>query len=287
MPICPICKKSLTKRASSWSYLCQDCNHWIATLEAKIENTEDPIFQTAGESGDAISFLDDVRRKTSKIILDRLEGFGLGRLLDVGCASGLFLSLAAKRGFNVYGIEPNPRMAGYSIKSNIPTRAGFFPDILDENERFDIISFNDVLEHIESIDRIFGGCHKHLADDGLLSINVPNCKGFFFNIARALNRFGYAKPWERLWQTMFYTPHLHYFSPKSLIKAAKNYGFSPVGKAVYLPVIGLSGLWGRLSADIETKLWVRALQYIAIIITYPFYALATKDSFFIVFKKTC
>ena len=283
---CPICGIHLSANASILFYKCYSCNHWIAKFETSIADAQDAIFEQVADGDSAIYFLDDVRRAASKIILDQLVKLGPGKLLDVGCASGLFLELAEKDGFEVQGIEPNKKMSVYPIKKGLPVHVGFFPDILDDRERFKFIIFNDVLEHIEDIHSTLGSCNEFLEADGFLTINVPNCNGLFFRIAIFLNLIGYAKPWNRLWQTMFYTPHLHYFSPQSLVACVENHGFQKISGPIYLPVIGLVGLWGRISADSSSSFITRVIQYTAVLFIYPIYIFSTKDSFFVVFQKS-
>ncbi len=52
--------------------------------------------------------------------LDGLQNyFQSGNLLDVGCSSGYFLSIAQQRGFATYGVEPNQLEADYAMHNNI------------------------------------------------------------------------------------------------------------------------------------------------------------------------
>lgn len=74
-------------------------------------------------------------------------GSHLGKLLDVGCGSGQFLSLMAHLGWAVTGVEPNPlacRMA--SKRWGITPINGWIEDVT--NETFDVISMIGVIEHL-------------------------------------------------------------------------------------------------------------------------------------------
>lgn len=257
----------------------------MADLQPNLQSEDDHVLadRLAGEN--PIDYLDEVRIDASEIILDSLATVASGRLLDVGCASGLFLELAARRGFAVLGVEPNPVMAASAQSRGVPVATGLFPEALPAGKKFDVITFNDVIEHIGDLDTILAACHSCLEDGGRLSINVPNSRGMFFRLARILNRLGYPGPWNRLWQTMFYTPHLHYFNPDSLRRIVERNGFDALIGPIELPVIRIKGLWGRLAADKATSTLGCAIQYLFVALAYPLYAASTKDSFFIVFRK--
>jgi SAM-dependent methyltransferase len=74
-----------------------------------------------------------------------------GTLLDVGCAGGVFLDEARKRGFDVAGIELNPSMAQharstYQLQVFTSRIEDFPPDAW--SEAFDVVTLLDVLEHV-------------------------------------------------------------------------------------------------------------------------------------------
>lgn len=74
-----------------------------------------------------------------------------GKLLDVGCAGGVFLDEAQRRGFTVAGIELNDTQAESArSRFNIPVRTGRIEDI-GEGEwgaEFDVVTLMDCLEHL-------------------------------------------------------------------------------------------------------------------------------------------
>ncbi|MFG6087472.1 class I SAM-dependent methyltransferase [Stenotrophomonas indicatrix] len=82
-------------------------------------------------------------------------------LLDVGCAHGWFLQ-ASSAHFQGTGIEPDARVADAAAARDVDVRKGFFPDVLGSGERFDVIVFNDVLEHIPDVGAALRACHQHL-----------------------------------------------------------------------------------------------------------------------------
>lgn len=98
-----------------------------------------------------------------------------GRILDIGCGRGLFLSLMSSSGWEVAGTEFNGETASYAfraygvdVKTGTPSEWGF-PD-----ESFDVITINHALEHIRNPGEIISTCKKLLRKGGLLVIAVPN-----------------------------------------------------------------------------------------------------------------
>lgn len=107
----------------------------------------------------------ELRAENNARVLDEigalipLEG---KRLLDVGSAHGWFLAEAVRRGMIAEGIEPDEAMVEQSTALGVTVRHGYFPAAMSENERVDVISFNDVLEHIPDVDATLAACAKSL-----------------------------------------------------------------------------------------------------------------------------
>lgn len=74
------------------------------------------------------------------------------RLLDIGCAAGLFLSLAGQRGFDAEGLELNQHYVDY-VKAHRPVKV--YPKLLEEMQypdgSFDVVTLWDVLEHLPKL----------------------------------------------------------------------------------------------------------------------------------------
>ena len=74
-----------------------------------------------------------------------------GRLLDVGCGTGVFLEEAQRSGrWEVVGIEPAEKAAAYARKAlGVTIHEGRFSDIDLPVNSFDTITMWNVLEHLE------------------------------------------------------------------------------------------------------------------------------------------
>ncbi len=100
-----------------------------------------------------------------------------GRLLDVGCGTGLFLQQASRR-YRVYGVELSPyaaaaacgdhRLAGRIIRADAAQRLPF------RASSFQVITALDIVEHLTAHRDLLGECHRLLVPGGVLAISTPN-----------------------------------------------------------------------------------------------------------------
>jgi 2-polyprenyl-3-methyl-5-hydroxy-6-metoxy-1,4-benzoquinol methylase len=166
-------------------------------------------------------------------------------LLDVGSAYGWFLDEAARRGALAVGVEPDAAIADRARRSGTNVRTGWFPDALVSGARFDVITFNDVLEHIPDVRGALVASAAHLVPGGLLSVALPTSDGLGYRVATALARFGATGPYERFWQAGLPSPHTYYFPRASLVRLLRDSGFAIVSVDALTAVV-TKGLWARV-----------------------------------------
>ena len=288
--ICPICSQAIFPKLTSWTYYCGRCDYWGSTLRPVTKVLPKDEFLAQRETQEnPIEYLDDLRRQNFRICLQHLAVLKdevSGPLLEVGCGAGLFLECANAAGFDARGIEAYEAMARQGIKLGRNIRIGLFPDCLDEKDRFGAVVFNDVFEHLPDVAQLLRTCRRHLPANGLLVINHPNSHGLFFRIATGGHRVGFRGPWERLWQKMFFTPHLHYFSPKSLELLCRAAGFEPVTATIGLKAVSLKGLWSRIKADPDASAFQGMLTFASTILLASIAPLFESDCILRIFRKT-
>lgn len=145
------------------------------------------------------------------------------KVLDVGCASGLFLDAAATAGWETFGIELSPRNAEIAASKGHRVFVGSLADfaVNDTRSTYDLISCLDVIEHVERPRQFLQLLSQRLAPDGILVLSTPNYSGIVARILR-----------ER---DVFMTPpeHLNFFSFPGLLSLAKHAGLSPVHKTTF------------------------------------------------------
>ena len=143
-----------------------------------------------------------------------------GRLLDVGCATGYFLN-AARLSFEPYGVEPSRWAAQYARdKLGLNVRQGSLEEADFPAGSFDVITLNDVIEHLTDPRGSLTQLHRLLRPQGLLYIVTPNIDGLSARLLRG--------SWWGLRPA-----HLYYFSTRTLAEMLTQVGFEPVFKRSY------------------------------------------------------
>lgn len=136
-----------------------------------------------------------------------------GNLLDVGTAAGAFLGVAARRGWQVAGCEPNEWMAAWgSDHYGIDIVPGTIFDMELEDQSFDVVTLWDVLEHTPDPKAVLKECRRVLKTGGLLIVNYPDIDSL---ISRLMGR-----RWVFLLSV-----HLYYFSPGTIQRMIAETGF--------------------------------------------------------------
>jgi SAM-dependent methyltransferase len=100
-----------------------------------------------------------------------------GDILDVGCASGLFLKAAADAGWKVTGVEPSEALTRKARA--LLARAGEVHATTLEMcpfppQSFDAITLFDVLEHVPDSPGFLATCAALLKPGGWIFLNVPD-----------------------------------------------------------------------------------------------------------------
>jgi 2-polyprenyl-3-methyl-5-hydroxy-6-metoxy-1,4-benzoquinol methylase len=122
------------------------------------------------------------------------------RLLDYGCAIGLFLLAAKQDGWEGYGLEMSEMLARYGqVNFNLAIRCGFIEECDFPPCFFDVITMIEVLEHVFSPFTALEKTYRLLREGGIVFITTPN----FSSLERILA----GRDWE-----VFVSDHQHYFT---------------------------------------------------------------------------
>ncbi len=105
-----------------------------------------------------------------------------GRIMDIGCATGVFLDMAQKEGYDTLGVDVSSFACKYAIEIfGIKTMNGKLEDLNLENKQFDVITLWDVIEHVPDPHVFLKEVRRVLKDDGilfLLTINDASLMGW-------------------------------------------------------------------------------------------------------------
>lgn len=201
---------------------CKLCNHIFAKINFKFKSLySKKYFDLTYKSKDNLEkkFKSIVKLSKSqsdnKNRVERITNFYLNkkgnsskRVLDVGSGMGIFLHEMKKNKWKTLGIEFDKRYIEFCKKKlglNIINKN--FLKVQSVN-KFDLITFNKVLEHIKNPQKFLKHAAKLLKKDGTVYIEVPDAnvkiKGKFRN--------------------EFCPDHLHLFSDQSLSLLAQRTG---------------------------------------------------------------
>lgn len=135
-----------------------------------------------------------------------------GRLLEVGCAYGLFLRRARERGWDVTGVELAADCAEIAAaNASAPVLTGDLLEV-DLPGRFDVIVMIDVIEHMRDPAACIARCSDLLVEGGLLVIETGDLESRW---ARWLGR---------RWHFVDPPQHLFYFNASSLRRLLRRNG---------------------------------------------------------------
>jgi SAM-dependent methyltransferase len=280
--LCDVCGGPFRPYRHAWLRRCAACGVLSADLPSAIpcEASDSGVDEQVREAG-----LGATRRRNNETLLSVIAELGAaGRLLDVGCGPGLLLAQAGGRGVSAVGVEPDPNALAVALSRGLDVRRGYFPEALAPGERFGVIVFNDVLEHIPDLAGALAAAADRLSLGGLLVLNCPDQRGLFFRAASLLDRLGVHGPYNRLWQRGLPSPHVWYFTPGMLERAAARHGFA-LERSVRLVTVDLRGLWARIRTDRSTSLPVALASVAFAWVTWPVSRLLPSDATACVFRR--
>lgn len=233
------------KYSAAKGVLCTDqvvkCNKCgLVYINPRLE--ENSIINAVSD-GDDESYISqrEGRIETFKRGIELVEKHSLkGKILDVGCAAGFFLTAAKERGWEVYGVEPNTFLCEYGLKEfGLNVFNGTLKDAGFSDNYFDVITMWDVLEHTTNPLSELYEANRILKKGGLLVINFPNFSSIW------------AKIFRRKWW-FFLSHHLYYFTPKTLKLMLEKAGFEVIAQSPHVQKLKLGymiDMIDRLSKD--------------------------------------
>jgi 2-polyprenyl-3-methyl-5-hydroxy-6-metoxy-1,4-benzoquinol methylase len=156
-----------------------------------------------------------------------------GHLLDVGTAAGSFLHIAAERGWEVQGCEPNRWLCDWGRKHyGLDIREGTIFDQRYPDGSFDAVTLWDVLEHTPDPLGLLQECRRVLKVGGLLVVNYPDIGSW---IARIMG-----KRWVFLLSV-----HLYYFTRQTMRRLLERAGFEVAAMRPHIQLLELDYVLSR------------------------------------------
>jgi SAM-dependent methyltransferase len=257
---CPLCEMDKLEP----TYVARDRHYGIPGMYTLVQCTGcslvflNPMYSeaelTALYPADYYAYQDKFRRSPWKDVLKAIVGLRIrtrdpkfstpGRMLDLGCGTGWILREMRDRGWDVYGVEPNPSAAELGRKE---AGLNIFPGTLQEasfpSNFFDYIRSNHSFEHISCPGQTLDEIHRILKPGGRLLIGVPNVAG--------LN----ARLFQDCWWYLGAPVHPFIYSVSTLSQLLRKHHFETIKvtyNSDYSGILGSSQIWanrknGRIS----------------------------------------
>lgn len=136
-----------------------------------------------------------------------------GKILDIGCATGVFLKEMQDHGWDAYGVEPSTYAAEVAVSQpGLNIFNGYLDHANFEENSFDVITLWDVFEHLLDPVATLEIIKQILKPDGSLVITMPNTDS-----------------WERkffrqYWAGWDVPRHYHIFSEDAIERLLKEHG---------------------------------------------------------------
>jgi 2-polyprenyl-3-methyl-5-hydroxy-6-metoxy-1,4-benzoquinol methylase len=179
------------------------------------------------------------------------------RVLDVGCGFGALGKEFRRRGFEVWGIERDPKATALASERLDRVIVADLADgaLLDaklSGNQFDVIVFSDVLEHMLDPRGVVLTFLPYLAPAGRVIISVPNVANWQTRLGLLFGRFTYRDT------GVLDRTHVRFFTRRSTTEFVRSCGlqvrsvdYTPMLVRAVLPVMKRRLLRGHRAADVD------------------------------------
>ena len=144
------------------------------------------------------------------------------RVLDVGASSGAWLELVECHGAHATGVEIGTATAAAARERGLDMRSGTLEEALPDlsGDRFDLITYWDVLEHLVDPLGELELAQRLLAPEGRIAATFPNVEGLYPRLSYWLlgQRTG-------VWEYPELPVHLYDFSPRTAARLLERAGY--------------------------------------------------------------
>jgi 2-polyprenyl-3-methyl-5-hydroxy-6-metoxy-1,4-benzoquinol methylase len=208
----------------------------------KIYNEKKFDAQTASTELDDSRNIENVKILTGFMSQNNITG---KKLLEIGCAKGVFLKVAQDAGLNVHGLELNIENCDYANKllgGNVHP-IDLFEMKYPENS-FDIVYMRDVIEHIHNPDHFLAEIARILRPGGIIYLETHNIDGLIYRAVGSKHTviFGFEHPihWSSKTITLALKNHklevkfIGYKSIDFFIRSLVKYFLQPTFTTVFL-----------------------------------------------------
>jgi 2-polyprenyl-3-methyl-5-hydroxy-6-metoxy-1,4-benzoquinol methylase len=170
----------------------------------------------------------DAPDASHRVVVGMTAGRPHGRVLDLGCGSGLVAAELRRQGHAVVGIEasPEPETAERLDKLVVADLDAGLPAEAAAEGPFEIVVAADVLEHLRAPDQLLRQLHAVCTPDAVLVASVPNISHWYPRLRIGLGRFDYDH------RGILDATHMRFFTWRSFAGLAYRAGWLVERRAV-------------------------------------------------------
>lgn len=179
------------------------------------------IIAKSGSDTKPKNYFQNLRKEMLDFLPDKVH-----RVLDVGCGDGVFAcEISRLKGAETWGLEIDQAAAKRARQTLDKVLVGDIGVLLNDLPKghFDLIVFNDVLEHMVDPFHVLSEVRSKLSKDGYVLSSIPNIR--YFHTLYALVMGG---EWEYAESGILDRTHLRFFTSKSIQNMYERLGYSIV-----------------------------------------------------------
>jgi cyclopropane fatty-acyl-phospholipid synthase-like methyltransferase len=233
-------------------FRCQECQLLFVHPTYDAREIYDETYFKGGSHGFGFSNYESDKEASSgyltKLLKWTLREVKTARpaLLDVGAANGFFLTICKQEGIEAEGIEISQEAVDWAQKLGRNVYCSTI-DNFESNQRYDVISALDVLEHIHKPNDFIKHIQSLLVENGIFLINVP----YEGSITAKLS--------GKKWHALLPPEHWYYFNKHSLTKILESNGFEVLKMKVISKSFSLSYIYLTISNSPQVPLVIRKI----------------------------
>lgn len=160
------------------------------------------------------------------VVLRDLPKVKSGHLLDIGCGNGAYIKRIKALGWTVRGIDLDRQAIEYAKAQHLDVMEGDLSVFDGEQELFDVVTANHVVEHVHDPVAFLQSCWRLLKPGGMLRIESPN-----FNSTGSME-FGES------WRGLEPPRHLVLFTHDNMKNCLHKVGFREISHSGWMPQYG-------------------------------------------------
>lgn len=156
------------------------------------------------------------------------------RVLDIGCGFGETLGYHRARGCEAHGVEADRNILRVAERHGLNVQVGLFDPGCYAPASLDVVTLDQVIEHVSDPLGVLRGIHQVLKPGGTLILSTPNADGWG------------ARVFGRRWIHWHAPYHQQFFSRRSMREAAAKSGLELQRTKTITNSAWLDFQWGHL-----------------------------------------